>query len=229
MPRRNTPAAPSPFRAYDLGEDFALSDFPPTVDHTFGGVIARYYKLFDLQPEGYGIDKTFRDIYLCAGGRAHRSAQPEAHLDQCRWPAADPAATRHHLRAALRLQGGDGETHRRACAGGSSAPPRKAPSATNPAPSPAAASPRFPSPSRTPCSPPRCWSRDLHGRFRRGGSHHPPQLRGPLSGCRPDPDKPSRPLLSPQRSLGSVIRLLTPSPHFTAGIQRLARHHQPRQ
>jgi hypothetical protein len=30
-----------------------------------------------------------------------------------------------------------------------------------------------------------------------------------------DPNKPGRPLLSPERSLGSVIRLLTPNPNYT--------------
>lgn len=51
------------FPSFDLGEDFSLSDFARTVDHDFAGVIARYGSLIDLQPEGHGIDRKFRDIY----------------------------------------------------------------------------------------------------------------------------------------------------------------------
>ncbi|MCB1132454.1 MAG: hypothetical protein KDN05_15110, partial [Verrucomicrobiae bacterium] len=51
------------FPSFDLGEDFSLSDYMRTVDHRFLGVIERYSDLFHLQPEGYGIDKTYPDIY----------------------------------------------------------------------------------------------------------------------------------------------------------------------
>ncbi|MES2997480.1 MAG: hypothetical protein V4733_11785 [Verrucomicrobiota bacterium] len=51
------------FPSFDLGEDFSLSGYQRTVNHTFAGVIERYGDLFTLQPEGYGIDKTFPDIY----------------------------------------------------------------------------------------------------------------------------------------------------------------------
>jgi hypothetical protein len=47
----------------DLGEDFFLSTFKRDVDHTMKGVTRRYESLMDLQPEGYGIDKTYKDIY----------------------------------------------------------------------------------------------------------------------------------------------------------------------
>ena len=51
------------FPSFDLGEDFSLSDFSRPVDHKFSGVTSRYAAIFDLQPEGYGIDKKFPDIY----------------------------------------------------------------------------------------------------------------------------------------------------------------------
>jgi len=47
----------------DLGEDFSLSEFKRDVNHTMNGVTKRYHSLMDLQPEGYGIDKTYKDIY----------------------------------------------------------------------------------------------------------------------------------------------------------------------
>lgn len=51
------------FTGYDLGEDFQLSRYFPVVNQTFDGFIARYLSAIDLQPEGYAIDKNYRDIY----------------------------------------------------------------------------------------------------------------------------------------------------------------------
>ncbi len=50
------------FPSFDLGEDFSLSHYSSPVDHRFAGVVERYGDLFDLQPEGYGIDKNFPNI-----------------------------------------------------------------------------------------------------------------------------------------------------------------------
>src|SRR5690606_6751554 len=50
------------FPSFDLGEDFSLSEYSREVDHRFVGVSERYGDLFDLQPEGYGIDKKFPNI-----------------------------------------------------------------------------------------------------------------------------------------------------------------------
>jgi len=50
------------FTGYDLGEDFHLSHHFPDVDQTFDGVVARYIELIDVQPEGYAIDKSYKDI-----------------------------------------------------------------------------------------------------------------------------------------------------------------------
>jgi len=51
------------FPSFDLGEDFSLSDFARPVDHKFSGIVKRYGEIFDLQPVGYGIDKRFPDIH----------------------------------------------------------------------------------------------------------------------------------------------------------------------
>ncbi|MBT8037429.1 MAG: hypothetical protein KJO21_07780 [Verrucomicrobiae bacterium] len=47
----------------DLGEAFSLSKFKRNVHHQFKNMVKRYGDLMDLQPEGYGIDKRYRDIY----------------------------------------------------------------------------------------------------------------------------------------------------------------------
>lgn len=51
------------FPSFDLGEDFSLSDYSSPVDHKFSGFVSRYGSIFDLQTEGYGIDKQFPNIY----------------------------------------------------------------------------------------------------------------------------------------------------------------------
>ena len=50
------------FPSFDLGEDFSLSDYSRPVDHAFPDFVKRYGAIFDLQPEGYGIDKQFPNI-----------------------------------------------------------------------------------------------------------------------------------------------------------------------
>ncbi|MGJ8652337.1 MAG: hypothetical protein ACSHX8_03605 [Opitutaceae bacterium] len=50
------------FTGYDLGEDFQLSQYYPEVDQSFAGVAERYADRIDIQPEGYAIDNTFKDI-----------------------------------------------------------------------------------------------------------------------------------------------------------------------
>lgn len=50
------------FPSFDLGEHFSLSDFRSQVDHTFKEVVERYGSRMDVQPEGYGIDKEYPTI-----------------------------------------------------------------------------------------------------------------------------------------------------------------------
>jgi hypothetical protein len=51
------------FPSFDLGEDFSLSGYSRPVNHKFSEVISRYGDMFTLQPEGYGIDKLFSNIH----------------------------------------------------------------------------------------------------------------------------------------------------------------------
>ncbi len=68
------------FPSFDLGEDFSLSDYAPTVDHTFGGFLARYGSMLDLQPQGHGIDKLYPDIYYVP-----ENVHIELHSQQVSW------------------------------------------------------------------------------------------------------------------------------------------------
>lgn len=50
------------FPSFDLGEEFSLSQFRQTVDHSFDEVLERYGEMMVLQPEGHGIDCQYGDI-----------------------------------------------------------------------------------------------------------------------------------------------------------------------
>ena len=51
------------FPRFDLGEDFRLSRYHKEVDHTMAGVLKRYGKVMHKQEEGYAIDRYFPDIF----------------------------------------------------------------------------------------------------------------------------------------------------------------------
>lgn len=64
------------FTGYDLGEDFQLSNYYSVVDQTFEGVVARYSDRMHVMPEGYGVDKKYADIiYLPADARIELNNQ----------------------------------------------------------------------------------------------------------------------------------------------------------
>ena len=50
------------FTGYDLGEDFELKHVYKDVEHTFAEVTATYADRIDLQPEGYAKDKNYSNI-----------------------------------------------------------------------------------------------------------------------------------------------------------------------
>lgn len=50
------------FPSYDLGEEFHLDEALAKNDLTFRDIAARYGNMMDLKPEGYGIDKSFPSI-----------------------------------------------------------------------------------------------------------------------------------------------------------------------
>jgi len=51
------------FPSYDLGEDFNLSKYGSEVDHTFGEAMELMGDGADLRPGGYAIDKKYPDIF----------------------------------------------------------------------------------------------------------------------------------------------------------------------
>ena len=64
------------FTGYDLGEDFQLSQYYPEVDQTFDGVVARYIDRIDVKPEGYAVDKNFSSIvYIPEDARIELNTQ----------------------------------------------------------------------------------------------------------------------------------------------------------
>ncbi len=50
------------FPSYDLGDDFSVPIHLQNVNHTFAEVVRLYSDIMDLQPEGYGIDKIKKSI-----------------------------------------------------------------------------------------------------------------------------------------------------------------------
>ena len=50
------------YPAYDLGEEFSGNLHVQSRGHSFAEVTEKYAALMDLQPEGYAIDKVYRDI-----------------------------------------------------------------------------------------------------------------------------------------------------------------------
>ena len=71
------------FTGYDLGEDFQLSQYYPEVNQTFDSVIAKYIDRIDLKPEGYAVDKNFNTIiYIPEDSRIELNSQRISWLSQ---------------------------------------------------------------------------------------------------------------------------------------------------
>lgn len=68
------------YPSYDLGEDFRINRYENPDDHSFEDSIKRLGNRVALQPEGYGVDTTFADIiYL------HQSAYITLHDQKITW------------------------------------------------------------------------------------------------------------------------------------------------
>ena len=184
----------------------------------------------DLQPEGYGIDKHYPDSRLRPPGRAHRPQRADASPGrQDGATQSDPPACRARSTSSPTATRWRCRSTRARRPGAWSAPTRKAPSATSPAPSPAAASPRSPSPWTMPSSTARSSSTTSNRDLDRVQEIFEPRLHRPLpSRVRargPRSQRASR--CRTERSLGSVIKLLTPSSELHRRVQRLARQSIP--
>lgn len=201
------------FPSFDLGENFSLSDFSSPVNHRFTGLMSRYSELFDLQEQGYGIDKRFRDIYYVP-----EDVRIDLHDQSVTWTnSAGPQRIQLQPGITYVLPSGykvemvkptagmrwrligtnaEGTFCHKPCTvsgGGKSEISKSLSDAMIAAPLLVTD-----------------LKRDLNAAWEIINHDFSDRYAAP-----PDPNKPSRPLLSPQRSLGSVIRLLSPSPNYT--------------
>lgn len=201
------------FPSFDLGEQFSLSDFRQEVDHTFAEVIERYGSYMDLQPEGYGIDKEYPSIlYVPEDANISLREQtvswskdgtaqsiplqpdltyilPSGYKVEMRKPSAG-------LRWSLVGTNAEGTFCHKPCTvsgGGKSEISKSLSDAMEEGP---VIMPRF---EQDMFLVEQLLKRDYGDRFKNPN----------------EPGKPSRGILDPERSLGSVMRLFTPSEAFT--------------
>ena len=50
------------FPCYDLGEDFKLTELDPELNHSFDGLVKSYGEILEVHPDGYAVDKNYPDI-----------------------------------------------------------------------------------------------------------------------------------------------------------------------
>ncbi len=50
------------FSSYNLGDDFSLSRYYSMVNHTFDEMVRLYGDIMDVRPEGYAVDRTYSNI-----------------------------------------------------------------------------------------------------------------------------------------------------------------------
>ena len=201
------------FPSFDHGEDFSLSDYSSPVDHKFSGVTGRYGEIFTLQPEGYGIDRHFPDIFYVP-----EDVRFDLHSQSVTWKN-DSGPQKISLQPGItyvlpsgykvemvkptagqrwRLIGttAEGTFCHKPCtvSGGGKSEISKSLSDAM-----ITASVIVNDLKADLQAAREIIDRDFSNRY-----------SNPI-----DPNKPGRPLLSPERSLGSVIRLLTPNPYYT--------------
>ncbi|MEJ0088139.1 MAG: hypothetical protein WDM80_00045 [Limisphaerales bacterium] len=69
------------FPSYDLGEEFSGDVHVKQLGHTFAEVAERYGAMMDVQPEGYGVDKKFPEILYVP-----HDANFDLHTQLVSWP-----------------------------------------------------------------------------------------------------------------------------------------------
>ena len=210
------------FASYNLGYEFDARDYSRD-ERSFDDVALKDHELLDLRPDGYAVDRQVPELlYIPADAKASIQRLQIWWFHDGR-EYRDPARGRQDLHDALRLQGPSGEAPggRELAAGRHGRRRRLLPQAVH--------------------GQRRRQERDqqelarlhdvrahLRRRSRTRLRSRPADLRSRLldpleAGLRPDyAARPSRPVLSPERSLGSVIKLLTPSDDYTDDYNRLA-------
>jgi phosphoenolpyruvate carboxykinase (diphosphate) len=214
------------YTSYDLGEEFSGHLHVPRLDHSFAQMIALYGAVMDLKPEGYAIDKRFPDIiYVSEDVRFDLRKQTVSWTHEGQPQSIKLLHGKTYVRPAgykvclekppggrsWRLVGTVAEPTfcHKPCTvsgGGKSEISKSIYDAIIQGPVFVAEFVRefdFVN---------KLVKRDYSNRFREKSARK----------------KDSRPLLSPQRTLGSVIKLLTPSPEFTdeynAGLEAIPQY-----
>jgi phosphoenolpyruvate carboxykinase (diphosphate) len=214
------------YTSYDLGEEFSGHLHVPRLDHSFAQMMALYGEVMDLKPEGYAIDKRFPDIiYVSEDVRFDLRKQTVSWTHEGQPQSIKLLHGKTYVRPAgykvclekppggrsWRLVGTVAEPTfcHKPCTvsgGGKSEISKSIYDAIIQGPVFVAEFVRefdFVN---------KLVKRDYSNRFREKSARK----------------KDSRPLLSPQRTLGSVIKLLTPSPEFTdeynAGLESIPQY-----
>ena len=217
------------FATFSLGDRF-VPDLVRIVsaNHRFAEVLALLGERAKFHAVGLRHRRDLSRDPLHAGGHGDRRPPPGHHLDQ-RGPGAAPQApARPDLHPPERLQGPHGQAPRGAELAADRARCPRAPSATSRAPSRAAASRRSARAWSTRCCPGRstCAASRRTWRWSRRSSTATTTTRAcPTCAARARP----APILSPERSLGSVIKLLTPTPaeftpEYNAWLESIPNH-----
>ena len=202
------------FPGFDLGEHFSLSEYRRQVDHSFSEVVERYGDLMEVKPEGYAVDRTYDNIIYIP-----EDAYLDLHLQTVSWTKdgtpqsipLEPQVTyllpsgykvemsRPSVNGRWRLVGtnAEGTYCHKPCTvsgGGKSEISKSLADAMQEGP---VIMPRF---EQDMFLVEALLTRDYGDRYANPN----------------EPGKPSRGILDPERSLGSVMRLFSPSDAFTA-------------
>lgn len=200
------------YPSFDLGQEFSLSQYKPDVDHTFGEVVDRFGEMMEVQPQGYGIDRRYPDIYYVPENVHINLTKQQIYWqnqDGQQQLALQPRIT-YILPSGYKVEmikpsagerwrivgtNADGTFCHKPCTvsgGGKSEISKSLQDAM-------IAGPVFVD-----------LKADLNEAWNIIRRDFGDRYQDPT-----EPDKPSRPLLSAERSLGSVVRLLTPNPEYT--------------
>lgn len=201
------------FPSYDLGEDFRLSEYVPEVDHSFDEMIRRYGHRMELLPEGYAVDLEYPDIHYVP-----EDARFTLHDQTIRWQKGGHEQTlkllANHvyiLPSGYRVQLSKPGEGRRWRLTGTSA---QATMCHKPCTVSGGGKSEISKSIADAIIHLPFYVRDLEADFKLVD-----EILGREYGMRfKDPEKnrePGRPILSPDRSLGSVIKLLTPREKYT--------------
>ncbi|WFB34791.1 hypothetical protein P3T73_11530 [Kiritimatiellota bacterium B12222] len=202
------------FPSFDLGEDFRLNFISKkTVDHTFSEVIERHADRMDVQPEGYGIDKNYNDIIYVPETAYFELRSLSITWENEQGPQKiqlNPENT-YVLPSGYKIKMLNPQTGQRWRLTGTNAEGLLChkPCTVSGGGKSEISKPITDAMVNAPVFTPN-FSKDMDMVEEITTHDYSNRFKAPAV-----PGKPSRPLLSPDRSLGSVVRMLTPNPEYT--------------